>query len=112
MKPKVEALLQQIISGNFKNTNVRVLHYVKQNGMSTIDDLRQDLNIAHQTLTSAVSHLEDLGVLYKMGVTRTKGISYSIYTYEANPIEIDRRAKEKKSGKVYCLEKKRVKGIC
>ena len=96
MKPKIQSLLKQIKSGNLKNNNARVLSYVGAHDRCHIDTMRNDLKIAHQTLTSRVSDLEDMGLIYVEGVTSVKGVCYSLYRYENNPVKRESRAKARK----------------
>jgi hypothetical protein len=95
MKAKIQTLLKQVSSGNFNSQSSKILRYVGSNDKCTIDMMRKDLKLAHQSLTARISDLEDLGVLYVEGITSTKGIFYSLYRYENNPVKRKSRAKER-----------------
>ena len=64
MKAKIQTLLKQLSSGNFNSQSSKILRYVGSNDKCTIDMMRKDLKLAHQSLTGRISDLEDLGMLY------------------------------------------------
>lgn len=111
MKPKVEALLAQIESGQLKTNNAKTLDYIisKPEG-ATIQDMRMYLGLKHQTLTSRISDLVDMGLIYAAGVSRLesagKAVSYTVYRYEPNKDAQKARAYEVKRGKYENLKKR------
>jgi predicted transcriptional regulator len=61
---KIQKLLLKVESGNVGNSKTaRVLQAIKQNFSINTDELKKKLNMPHQTLTSAVSNLMDMGVV-------------------------------------------------
>jgi predicted transcriptional regulator len=84
-EPKIQAYIKQIESGQMTSTNAHVIDYVQTFNGGDIDAMRKSLEIAHQTLTSAVSHLVDLGALYPVGTRTKKGRAYTIYYYQPSP---------------------------
>jgi len=72
MKPKVKNWLKQLNSGEIKSKTTRIIyeihkHTYKGKGFTTIDELRKDLNMAHQTLTAIVSNIQDEGLIVTFG---------------------------------------------
>ena len=106
MKPKIESLLKQILSGNLKNNNARILNYIQINDRCQIDMMRKDLNIAHQTLTSRISDLEDMGLVYVDGFGLFNDTKYSLYRYENNPLKREFRAEKRRLSKFVAWKKR------
>lgn len=77
-KPKIEAFYEQINSGKMATNILRVYHEIKKKP-THIHDLRTSLSMAHQTLTSVMSTLEDIGWIVKNGVYHNDKDSYTIY---------------------------------
>ena len=94
MKAKVKTWIENVENGNFKSYSERVLNEIKKNkpemngtyidfikkGISTYQ-LRDKLNISHQTLTSRLSELNDEGLIKVVGQIVIDEINYSIYAY-------------------------------
>ena len=78
--PKIKAYLNEIRTGKLTSNKTRVLQFIIYANGSDVETMRSKLNIAHQTLTSALSHLEDEGIIYKAGTT-SEG-NYTVYKYE------------------------------
>jgi len=62
-KQSREAFLEQIRSGQLKTKQDRVHHYILNLGPLSLDALRYHIDMPHQTMTSAISRLMDLGVV-------------------------------------------------
>lgn len=72
MKPKVQNWLKQLNNGVIKSKTTRIIFEIhkatyKGKGFTTIDELRKDLNMAHQTLTAIVSNIQDEGLIVTFG---------------------------------------------
>ena len=72
MKPKVKNWLKQLNNGVIKSKTTRIifeihLHTFKGKGYTTIDELRNELKMAHQTLTAIVSNIQDEGLIVTFG---------------------------------------------
>ena len=72
MKVKVKNWLEQLNNGEIKSKTTRIIyeihkHTFKGKGFTTIDELRKDLSMAHQTLTAIVSNLQDEGLIATYG---------------------------------------------
>lgn len=72
MKPKVKNWLKQLNNGVIKSKTTRIIFEIhkatyKGKGFTTIDELRKDLNMAHQTLTAIVSNIQDEGLIVTFG---------------------------------------------
>ena len=92
MKAKVKSWLRNIESGKLSNFTEAVLKAVKDNtseqqGISTYE-LREKMGLAHQTLTSRLSELNDEGLIKVTGQVEIKNRTYSVYTYISNSEEI------------------------
>lgn len=107
--PKIEALLNQIWSGNLKNNTAKVLaHIIKENG-SYVEKMRNELNMPHQTLTSRISQLEDMGVIYVANIVRGEKRNFSFYQYEPLGFMRDIRKEKKRELKFDLLKKRLVR---
>lgn len=103
MKAKVKSWLQNIESGKMRSFTEAVLKVVKDNtsdrdGISTYE-LRERLGMAHQTLTSRLSELNDEGLIKVVGQVEVNDTTYSVYAYISNSedrtLTITSRRKEK-----------------
>jgi len=104
MKAKVESLRNQISSGQIKTNNARVIKYLLDNQIATINTMRKELSMAHQTLTSRVSDLMDLGLLVEDGTTTEqnkngKNVKYTLYKIESNRQQQELRRQARKQEK-------------
>jgi DNA-binding MarR family transcriptional regulator len=91
MRAKVSALIEQIESGQLKTNNAKILDkFVLNPEGLTVYDLRIHLGMAHQTLTSRISDLEDMGVIFAYKtVERTvdgKARKYTLYKYSKDSV--------------------------
>lgn len=86
MKPKVKNWLDQLNKG-ITNTNITKIiwqihhHTFKGKGYTSVDELRTDLKMAHQTLTANLSLIEDEGIVKAFGEIEVNGRPYSKYSY-------------------------------
>lgn len=88
---KHEAFHEQLRSGKILNNSIKIYNTLMASP-KTIHDMRTDLNIAHQSLTAALSHLEDTGWVYKDSTTSINGNSFTIYKAETDPNQARIRA--------------------
>lgn len=108
-KAKMKTYHNQLVSGNIKNNMLKVLHFIKKHSESNevyyyndILTMKAFLKMSHQTLTSAISHLEDCGmvkIVDQKQYPEIKGSHYSVYEYvkteeERNEL-IEKRSAEK-----------------
>ena len=84
MDARVKSYLAQIESGKMKDNTVKVLNYIRNNEGCTIEHIKTDLGMQHQTATSRVSVLLDYGVIYVNGQKKIDGTEYSQYCYQAD----------------------------
>lgn len=82
MKPKVEALIEQIDSGKALNNDALILRYIKDMNGSYLERMRDTTGIPHQTLTASLSRLEDFGLIYVAGYIKGRKRNYSFYKFE------------------------------
>jgi DNA-binding Lrp family transcriptional regulator len=94
MKPKVKTWLKQLNEGVIKSKTTRIIfeihkHTYKGKGYTTIEELRKELNMAHQTLTAIVSSIQDEGLIVTYGeVVNEQGSAFQQIRY-ARPEERD-----------------------
>lgn len=95
MKAKVRTWLRNIENGNIRNYTECVLNEIKDNtpnlksypdldGMRkgiTVHELRRELNLSHQTITSRISELHDEGLIKDVGQMEIDDAFYSIYMF-------------------------------
>jgi len=105
MKPKVKNWLDQLNKGIIKTNTTKIIyeihkHTFRGKGYITIDELRRDLNMAHQTLTAIVSSIQDEGIIKSIGEIDINDRPFSKLAYaeksERNHLILKRR-KEKLS---------------
>ena len=119
---KMKTYLDNLISGNIKTKQLRLLEYIfnytagtfgtsadefivlkgDPKDWLTIVTMKRDLQMPHQSLTASLSALEDLGLVKVMGqVVEEKNVksTYSIFTFVKDLDErqrlIEERIKEK-----------------
>lgn len=68
MKPKVKNWITQLENGSIKSNTLKILqrvhyHTFKGKGFTNVHELREELSISHQTLTSILSIIQDEGVI-------------------------------------------------
>ena len=90
MKANYRQYLDNLNSGFIKSKTLQVLNYVKLNPKCTIYDMRMKMNISHQTLTSAISNLMDLGLIQVNGQIKlgTPEKHYSLFVFQSNEAKI------------------------
>jgi len=105
MKPKVQTWLKQLNQGVIKSKTTRVIFEIHKNtfkgkGFTTIEELRKDLNMAHQTLTAIVSNIQDEGLIVTFGeVENEQGSIFQKIRY-ARPEERDSLVRQRQLEKL------------
>jgi len=90
MKANYKQYIENLNSGFIKSKTLKVLNYVKQNPKCTIYQMRMRMAISHQTLTSAISNLMDVGLIEINGQTKL-GIPekhYSTFIFQSDESKI------------------------
>tara|TARA_B110000503_G_scaffold30522_1_gene49382 strand:+ start:2924 stop:3328 length:405 start_codon:yes stop_codon:yes gene_type:complete len=74
MKPKVLNWIKQLQNGEIDKKTIRILNEIHRHtnsktgkGFTHISELRTDLQIAHQSLTAVLSHVQDEGMIDMYG---------------------------------------------
>lgn len=80
---KIEAFKDQIDSGKMQTNKIKIYNLIKQEP-STIAKLREVTGMPHQTLTGALSSLEDMGWIYRTDEVKVKNRTYTLYAAETN----------------------------
>ena len=88
----IEAFKKQLANGEYKSTQLKIYRSLVD-GPKNLDELRSTMGIAHQTLTSALSRLMDLGVV---GQSAT-GSFYrtGVNTWEDNAVKREQERQQK-----------------
>jgi len=85
-EPKIKAFIERINSGELSSDKEKILRFIETFSWATVHDMREVMGIRHQTLTSALSHLEDEGIVYKDGQVDQgeKERAYTVWRYESD----------------------------
>lgn len=75
--PKLEAYFYNQSTGKQMAVDQRIYLMIKERPM-TIEQLR-NYQMPHQTISSAITRLERLGLIYKEGTAKGKKFTYSLY---------------------------------
>lgn len=78
---RIEQYLINLENGDLKSNEVKVMNFIKTNPDCTIDDLRNELKMKHQTATSRISELLDCGVIKVTGQIEKLTIINRKYLY-------------------------------
>jgi len=89
-------------SGELLTNTIRVLNHIKNNNHTDIYEMRKDLELPHQTLTSRISNLMDEGLIDISGKSNHKDLEYSTFFYVVGA-ENQKIAKEKRLKEKYIL---------
>jgi len=89
-------------SGELLTNTIRVLNHIKKNNHTDIFEMRNDLKLPHQTLTSRISNLMDEGLIDISGKSNHKDLEYSTFFYVVGA-ENQKLAKEKRLKEKYIL---------
>lgn len=85
MKAKTKTWIEQVESGNLKTNMAIVLDYVikrHKNGLdSDVYNMRNQLRLAHQTLTGILSMLADEGLIVEIGQVQIDGSTFTRWGY-------------------------------
>lgn len=86
MKPKVKNWLNQLNNGTIESKTTRIIyqihfHSYKGKGYTSVDELRKELNMPHQTLTAILSVIQDEGLVKSWGEVVVDETSYQKLTY-------------------------------
>lgn len=60
-----ETFLKQLQDGSYESKQKEVYEHVWEHGPVTLENMRTAMGMAHQTLTSRLSALQDMGVIYQ-----------------------------------------------
>lgn len=103
---KRETYMENLKMGIIKTNAIKVLNFIKDNPNCNTDKIRLGLSMAHQTATSVISNLLDLGIIKITGETKIKNSFFSSYVLVENYIEQDDLAKRRKKEKFNAWMKK------
>ena len=86
-----------------KTVKQKVVAWIKERGNGDIMEMRSLLNIRHQTLTSAISELEDMGILIPVGKRAGRWTRYRLAMSEKE--REGYRLKRKLEKEIYTLQR-------
>ena len=89
-------------SGKLLTNTVLVLDYIKNHKNTDIFEMRTELKLPHQTLTSRISDLMDEGLVAISGKMKHKDLEYSTFFYVVG-YKNQKEAKEKRLKEKYIL---------
>ena len=78
---KRETYLANLKNGNINSKTMRILYFIKQRPFVNTDEIRNLLEISHQSATAIISVLLDIGVIKIVGETKINDNSYSKYRF-------------------------------
>ena len=88
LKAKTKTWIAQLESGKIESKKTKILDYIKKNPTTNLKkpktDIRtmcQKLGMVHQSLTSSLSNLEDMGLIQVVGIIEDHSKYYSIFKY-------------------------------
>lgn len=90
MKAKVKTWLANIENGNIHSKTEIILNYIIREtefGGADIHSMRNELGIAHQTMTAIISILQDHGVVKVVDIIEHMNNHYSVFKYVDDPKE-------------------------
>tara|TARA_R110000751_G_scaffold305684_1_gene422432 strand:- start:609 stop:1001 length:393 start_codon:yes stop_codon:yes gene_type:complete len=99
MKASTKQYIRNVNSGFLKTNNEKVLYWIKHNPTTTIHELRQS-GISHQTLTSRISHLQDLGLIKVIGNCNIDNKHYSQYEAVTDTYLVEELRREREQEKI------------
>ena len=99
MKAKTMQYIQNVNNGFLKSNNEKVLHWIVFNPGITVYELRQ-IGISHQTLTSRISYLQDLGLIKVVGTCNIEGKHYSQFEAVTEPYLVEELRREREQDKI------------
>ena len=97
---KVTQYLTNIESGFIKSRAVLILKHIAESRGITLWELRKTTSISHQTLTSAISNLMNLGIVKIIGKTEIDNKNYSNFEFVKDANEIKENAEKRKNEKL------------
>lgn len=86
---KIEAYVKAIKSGEMKSKLQEIYNLLCKQPLTT-EQLR-DMGYKHQSLTAALSRLEDLGVIYKSALVQGRKRRFSLWKVETDALKIVQR---------------------
>jgi len=94
LKAKTRTWIAQIESGKIESNKLKVLNYIKKNPTTNFKKPKTDirtmcnkLGMVHQSLTSSLSNLEDMGLITVLGIIEDNSKYYSIFKYVDDEVE-------------------------
>lgn len=96
---KIQTYMLALQNGSIRGNVMEVLDFVYRNHGASILQMRVELNIAHQSLTPAVSNLLDLGLIREIGTERVNDSVYSKYEFVPDAEEQNALAKAREFNK-------------
>lgn len=82
MKTNVASLLRQIESGDLKSNTALVLKWIRERGALNKRDLMKLCGKSHQTITSRLSDLQDMGIIEVVSYSDS---DVNFYKYQSDP---------------------------
>lgn len=94
LRANAKTWIAQLQSGEIKTKKMKVLDYIRKNPTTNMKKPKTDirtmcfkLGMVHQSLTSSLSNLEDVGLIKVVGEIQVLNKYYSIYEFVKNEKE-------------------------
>lgn len=114
LKPKVKTWIANVQNGKITSRTEAILYeiykktishkidlFAEYSGRVSTDELRESLNIPHQTLTAILSNLQDEGIIYVSGEKERGSEFYSYWSYTLTNDRAARLIRERQKEKFY-----------
>lgn len=88
-KAKVDTWLNNLKNGNIKSKTMIILNHIDKNPNIDLNAMREQLKIAHQTLSAIISGLMDEGIVKIVGEIKEGDNSYSKFQSVLDREEIE-----------------------
>jgi len=93
-----ETFLEQLKNGAYESKQKQVYEHVWEHGPVTLNNIRSAMDMPHQTLTSRLSSLQDLGVIFQDDEGRFDTAPSKHYEWYAKDRKKQRYERWKKRG--------------
>jgi len=96
-----QTYINHLQNGNIKSATMKILKYIKDNPKCILSTIRTETGISHQTVTSSISNMMDLGLIKFVGKVENKKSVYSQLEYVSDLLEVYSLIEQRKNEKIY-----------
>jgi predicted transcriptional regulator len=106
IEQSIEALMKQLESGQITNLDAQILNHAKSVGAFNKEELIERLGRPHQSVTSSISFLQDVGLIEPVTKVLVRGYNQTRYLYVADEDRRTRVARRRKTDKFMGIMKR------